>query len=130
MKLKTRISALVIAFFIIILLVCFGTWFYAKSENWTHTESFYFTVMTITTVGYGDYVPSHDLSKIVTAIYGLISIPIVLFIFGVMAENYFESKVRGLEYRLKRIMSQEEEIEEAIEKTEDKVEAGLNNRLS
>ncbi len=116
-----RLRLLFGAFTVIILLIIFGTWFYTVSESWRVIDSFYFIVMTLTTVGYSDFVPTHDVSKIVTAIYGIISIPIMLFILGVLAENYFEVRIKGLEARLREILSQEKEIEEEVEQTERKV---------
>jgi hypothetical protein len=114
----------------ILILVIFGTWFYTYSEGWRVVDSLYFTVMTLTTVGYGDFVPSHDVSKIVTVVYGIISIPIMLFILGVLAENYFEHRMKGLESRLRDILSQEKEIEEEIEETEEKMESSKKSAIS
>lgn len=119
---KKRYLFLMISLGSILLLVLFGTWFFAYSEHWRTLDAFYFTIMTITTVGYGDFVPRHDLSKLVTAIYSMISIPIVLFVFGVIAENYFETRMRGLEKRLFSIMTEEKEIEDAIDETEHRLE--------
>jgi voltage-gated potassium channel Kch len=41
-------------------------------------DAFYFTVVTITTLGYGDIVPQGDLSKIFTVFYALTGI-VLLF---------------------------------------------------
>lgn len=120
-----RFSALLTALIVILILIVFGVWFFSHSEGWSLIDSFYFSVMTLTTVGYGDFVPTHDVSKIVTALYGVVCIPIVLFIFGVIAENYFENRMKSLEHRLREIMSQEKEIEEAIEETEEKIDDKL-----
>lgn len=51
-----------------------GSLFYRAEEGWTLLDSFYFCVMTMTTIGYGDLAPSTDLSKIFTIIYAFISI--------------------------------------------------------
>jgi len=128
-----RFSALLAALFVVFVLLIFGIWFFSHSEGWSLVDSFYFSVMTLTTVGYGDLVPTHDLSKIVTAIYGFVSIPIVLFMFGVIAENYFENRMKGIERRMREIMSQEKEIEEAIEEAEEKIEEteeSIENKLA
>ena len=120
---KRRYSFILIAGLVSFLLIAFGTWYFSVSEHWRFIDAFYFTIMTITSVGYGDYVPTHDTSKIITAVYSMISIPIILFIFGVMAENYFENKMKGLERRLYSIMNEEKEIEAAIDETEKRIEA-------
>lgn len=120
---KKRNSLIIIASIVLLLLVVFGTWYFSVSEHWKLIDAFYFTIMTITTVGYGDLVPTHDTSKIITSIYSVVSIPMILFVFGVVAESYFESKMKGLEKRLYGIMNEEKEIEAAIDETESRIEA-------
>lgn len=100
---------------ILIVLFSFGTWFYGRIEGWSTVDSFYFTVMTITTVGFGDFVPSHDFSKIMTAVFSIISIPLVIFCFGVLAKGYFEKRIGSVEHRVTEILSREKEIEREVE---------------
>ena len=45
-----------------------------EGENWTYVDSFYFSAMTITTIGYGDLYPSHDLSKVITVFYAFLAL--------------------------------------------------------
>ncbi len=42
-------------------------------------DSFYFTGVTMLTIGYGDLTPSHDLSKILTVLFGIGSISLVFY---------------------------------------------------
>lgn len=74
--------------FILVLLVI-GTFLFHNLENLNYVDSFYFTTSTLTTVGYGDIVPTHDVSKIVTSIYSLLGVAIFLFILGLVTEYYF-----------------------------------------
>jgi len=46
-----------------------GTLFYRAIEEWSWIDSFYFTVITLTTVGYGDFSPQTDIGKLFTVIY-------------------------------------------------------------
>jgi voltage-gated potassium channel Kch len=46
-----------------------GTIFYWVAEDWTPIQSLYFSVVTLTTVGYGDFTPTSDYSRIFTIIY-------------------------------------------------------------
>ncbi len=59
--------------FIIVLLVG-ATVFYTQTEHWSMIDALYFSVMTMATVGYGDFVPTSDFSKIFTIIYTFLSI--------------------------------------------------------
>ncbi|MCF7917499.1 potassium channel family protein [Candidatus Gracilibacteria bacterium] len=46
-----------------------GTVFYHLTEKWSWIDSFYFSVMTLTTVGYGDLAPTTNFTKIMTVVY-------------------------------------------------------------
>ena len=58
---------------VVALLAC-GTLFYTGAEDWNLLDSFYFCVMTMTTIGYGDLAPTTALSKFFTTVYAFISI--------------------------------------------------------
>jgi hypothetical protein len=55
-----------------------GTVFYHSTENWSWVDSLYFSMVTLATVGYGDFAPTSDFTRIVTVFY-------ILFGFGVVA---------------------------------------------
>jgi voltage-gated potassium channel Kch len=55
-----------------------GTVFYSNVEGWSLFNSLYFSVMTLATVGYGDYSPKTTLGKTFTIFYVLIGISILL----------------------------------------------------
>ncbi len=61
-------------FFFIIILLISSTLFYTNMEHWSIIDALYFSVMTMSTVGYGDLTPSTDISKIFTVIYACLSI--------------------------------------------------------
>jgi hypothetical protein len=46
-----------------------GMFFYHRVEGWTFLDALYFSVITLTTVGYGDFSPQTPLGKIFTMIY-------------------------------------------------------------
>jgi voltage-gated potassium channel Kch len=53
-------------FFLVTLFVGVGTIFYQIIEKWSWVDSFYFSVMTLTTVGYGDLTPQTTAGKLFT----------------------------------------------------------------
>ncbi len=54
------ISALV-AIFLLFLYVLWGSILFFLSEDWSPLEAFYFVYITLTTIGFGDYVPQVNL---------------------------------------------------------------------
>ena len=54
---------------LVLILMFSGTIFYWSVEGWSFLDSFYFCVMTLATVGYGDLAPQTALGKIFTIVY-------------------------------------------------------------
>jgi len=69
-------------------LMAFGTVVYHFVEGWSWISSFYFTVCTITTVGYGDLHPTTELSQLFTALFALAGVSVALASFTVIGANY------------------------------------------
>lgn len=65
-------------------------------EGWSYFESFYFTGMTVTTVGYGDFVPVTFWGRLLTIIYAFGGIGVVFFSVGIIAQKYFERQQERL----------------------------------
>jgi voltage-gated potassium channel len=66
----------IIALFIVCVVV--GVVFYHYVEGFTAIDAIYFTIMTLTTVGYGDITPHTDIGKLFTAVYALTGIGVFL----------------------------------------------------
>lgn len=73
MRVDLLITATVTA---LISLIAVGTVAYHYLEHWTWVSSFYFTVSTLTTIGYGDLVPTTDTSRLFTAFFALAGVTI------------------------------------------------------
>ena len=74
-KLRIHLSFITIA---AILAVLIGTIAFHYIEDFSWLDSFYFTGMTLTTVGYGDLVPITPFGKIFSVIYIFLGLGIVL----------------------------------------------------
>jgi len=59
-------------------LVALGTVvFHWLEDDWSWVDSFYFSVVAVTTVGFGDFTPTTDASKLFAVLYILVGISIV-----------------------------------------------------
>lgn len=69
----------IISLFTILIGILFvGTAFYHYVEDWGWFDSFYFSAMTLTTVGYGDFAPGTAIGKLFTIMYVFSGLGIVL----------------------------------------------------
>lgn len=71
-------------------LITAGTIVFHRLEDWTWASSFYFSIVTLTTVGYGDLVPTTDATRVITAIFILLGSTIVLAAIAVVGSHYLE----------------------------------------
>ena len=53
-------------------LLLIGTVFYVRTEGWSVLDALYFCVVTLATVGYGDFAPRTSVGKVFTIVYILI----------------------------------------------------------
>lgn len=73
-----------------------GTLIFMELENWSFLDSLYFTVSTVTTVGYGDFVATEPATKLIAIIYMLLSVPLLLISVGVISDAvYHEREIRN-----------------------------------
>jgi voltage-gated potassium channel Kch len=78
-----------------------GAVFYRVAEGWSLLDSFYFSVITLTTIGYGDLSPSTTAGKIFTIIYIFVGLGIILGFVNAIAERSTEGR-RGVLARRQR----------------------------
>ena len=78
--------------FVAAALVVTGTIFYWRTEHWTIVESLYFSVVTLTTVGYGDLHPTSAGTQLFTIIYILTGLGVFVALLASVAEQYIKQK--------------------------------------
>jgi hypothetical protein len=73
--------------YLVLFLLVVGTLFYRSFEGWSVADSLYFSVITLTTIGYGDLAPSTLVSKMFTIMYIIIGLGILAAFITRVAEN-------------------------------------------
>ncbi len=68
-----------------------GTVVYHFVESWSWIDSLYFCVVTLTTIGFGDFSPKTDLGKIFTIGYILLGIGIILSFINTVYNHYAQT---------------------------------------
>ena len=102
----------------IVSLLAGSTFYYWRAEGWSAIDALYFSVMTMSTVGYGDLVPTTQLSKIFTIIFTFLSIGIfVAWITKIVAVTMEQNKKTLA--RIKSAVATKDENRNTIEKAED-----------
>ena len=91
MKLLNRFLVPVM-FFIILILI--GAYVYHQAEEWRYLDSVYFTVITVATIGYGDFVPQTDAGKIFTMFFSFVGIGMAFYFFSVIGRYIFRKQLR------------------------------------
>ncbi len=90
---------LVALIFITLLLV--GTFGYMLTEDMSFWMGMYLTIITVFTVGYGDFVPVHPSGRIFTVFLVITSVSFVMYTFSKVTETMIEGELRGLFKRRK-----------------------------
>jgi voltage-gated potassium channel len=77
------------AIFIFVGILLLGGGIYSKLEGWSIVDSIYFSAVTITTLGYGDFVPQTDAGKLFTILFSVSGIAIALYILTMLGKSFF-----------------------------------------
>ncbi|HUH66124.1 MAG TPA: potassium channel family protein, partial [Syntrophales bacterium] len=88
---KLRIAALALALIFII-----GTAGFHIIEGWSFTDSLYTTVITLSTVGYGDFYPETTLGRLFTVVLVIFGVGMMLYTIGLLTETMIETRFRSL----------------------------------
>jgi len=87
----TKINALTVLFSLMFIVVT-GTVFFHQVEGWSWLDSYFFTVITISTVGYGSLVPVTALGKIGTT--GFIFVGLGVFAVAIQQFALYHMRMR------------------------------------
>lgn len=98
-----RVSSKVLLTVAALGLLVLGTWGYTVTENLDPFEAFYFLIISVTTVGFGDIHPTTEAGRILT----LVVVPVgLLVVFGLgvtlFADRFWDMMLRGGAGRIER----------------------------
>jgi len=80
---------------LVVSLLLSGTVFFTLVEGWSVLDSFYFSVTTLTTVGFGDPAPATAAGKIFTILYIFVGLGVIGGFINVLAKHTFARQRRG-----------------------------------
>lgn len=85
---KVEIEVILI---LIVAILAIGTVFYSSIENWSLLDSLYFSVITLTTVGFGDFSPKTEIGKLFTIIYVFVGIFLLLIFLNSLVRQMIDA---------------------------------------
>ncbi|MCL4264629.1 MAG: hypothetical protein KJ069_15505 [Anaerolineae bacterium] len=103
-------------FWTVLAVILLGTVFYHEFEQWSWIDAFYFTVVTLATVGYGDLSPTNPFTKLFTTLYIVIGLGLLSSFILKLAEIRIEPGAprRLLKRELKEAAAEVSVIEAAV----------------
>jgi voltage-gated potassium channel len=93
----------------LVLLLVVGVIFYHEVERLSWLDALYFSVITISTVGYGDFSPTTTASKVFTMVYILFGMSIFVSFASMLVHESFERQKQRAEKKAAKKQSQENE---------------------
>ncbi len=82
-------------------LLASGTFFYTTVEKFSILDAFYFSFMTLTTVGYGDLAPSTAIGKLFSVFYVMLGLGIISLFVARIAKGYIDYSTRQTQLKKK-----------------------------
>ncbi len=78
-----------------VIIIGFGSVIYHYLEGWSWIDSIYFSVITLTTIGFGDFAPATPEGKLFTIFYIVIGIGIILSFINTVYNHYDKTKKKN-----------------------------------
>ncbi len=95
------IDKLIRTLILLIILILSGTLGYMFFEDMNFWDSIYLTVVTVSTVGYGDIVATHPAGRLFSVLLIMAGVGYVMYTFGLLAESMIEGQLKQIFARRK-----------------------------
>eukprot|EP00736_Rhodelphis_marinus_P001659 Rmarinus@m.4872 len=89
-----------------------GVFAFMKLEDFRFVDALYFTLVTLTTVGYGDIVPTSKNGKIFTSLYAMSGIMLIGIALGVLAAFLLDQQERRMQQFLQKSKGAKDDMSE------------------
>ena len=87
----------------VVALLAGGAYVFHLVEGWRYLDALYFCVITLTTIGYGDFSPGTDVGKVFGIIYVLLGLGVIMaFVTTVAQISIEEAKARQDQLRARK----------------------------
>ncbi len=83
---------------------------FQKFEGWSFIDAIYFTVITFTTIGYGDLTPQTSVGKIFTIAFSFLGIVIVFYVVSLVGSHVFKKKIDQKVNQIKQATKEQESV--------------------
>ncbi|KAL7645882.1 UNVERIFIED_CONTAM: hypothetical protein RMT77_002779 [Armadillidium vulgare] len=107
-----------LALFILILYMIIGCIIYISWEEWFFFDAFYFIFISMTTIGFGDFVPEHPAFMMATALYLVFGLALTAMCINIIQEkltNTFREASTKLKVSFSKIMESSQMTGDCIE---------------
>ncbi len=109
-----------------------GTFAYNSVEGWSLLDSLYFVIITVTTIGYGDFSPVTNEGKIFTMFFAFFGVATAFYILSMISSSMFKKHVGAKVSQIKQGVRKEEyvreEVQDAIKKAVSKKKKRKNKK--
>lgn len=61
----------------VVVVVVTGVVFYSLAEGWSIADSFYFTIVALSTIGFGDFAPTTTGTRLFTVFYAIVGVGLI-----------------------------------------------------
>ena len=71
----------------VVVVLITGVVFYRLAEDWSFTDSLYFTVIALSTIGFGDLAPTTTFSRLFTVLYAIVGVGLIGTLLHLVVSN-------------------------------------------